>query len=39
MGEGVIGVEGFREKIERRVIDARRPRREDPKNSLYLFVI
>jgi hypothetical protein len=27
MIEAVIGVEGFREKIERRVVDARRPRR------------
>jgi len=26
MMERIIGVEGFREKIERRVVDARRPR-------------
>jgi hypothetical protein len=36
---GVIGVEEFREQIEKRVVDARRPRREDLENSSYLFII
>lgn len=31
MGRGVIGVEGFRAEIEKRAVDARRPRRGRPK--------
>lgn len=31
MGEGVIGVEGFRAEIEKRAINARRPRKGRPK--------
>lgn len=36
---GVIWVEGFREKIEKAVVDVRRPRSGSPRSSLCLCAI
>jgi hypothetical protein len=39
MARGVIGAEVFQEKIEKKVMEVRRPKRGRPKNILHLFVI